>query len=74
MSHPNPFKWRHFEADISQPTAIDGVDAATHPLMADTVLGACYHGSTIPICASISSRALGEKSAVSAVMVSPVTR
>src|SRR6266436_4591618 len=33
-----------------------------------------FYGSTIPICASISSRALGEKSAVIVVMVSLLTK
>src|SRR6266566_5098696 len=38
------------------------------------VLERRYHGSAIPICASISSRALGEKSALIVVMVSPLTK
>jgi len=33
-----------------------------------------YYGSTMPICASISARALGEKSPVIVVMVSSLTK
>src|SRR5437879_13722715 len=39
-----------------------------------SLLRTCFYGSTIPICASISSRALGEKSAVIVVMASSLTK